>query len=248
VPPGVSGELWIGGAQTGRGYVNDPSLTRDRFVEDPLDPGSGLRFYRSGDLARYLPDGQLLFMGRADEQVKIRGQRVEPEEVSVALRGCTGVREALVMAEPDGSGGLRLRGWVTPDAVGRTDAEILRRHLSEQLPSYMIPWRIEVLSSWPLTAHGKVDRRTLLSMTATLRTTGGQGGTPLEGMESEMAGIWCEVLGLSSVGRSDEFFSLGGHSLQALRVTGLLQSLLGIPVKLSDLYAHPRFSDLSSAL
>ncbi|MFY7793383.1 MAG: amino acid adenylation domain-containing protein, partial [Chitinophagaceae bacterium] len=248
VPPGVTGELWIGGAQTGRGYVNDPSLTRDRFVEDPLDPGSGLRFYRSGDLARFLPDGQLLFMGRADEQVKIRGQRVEPEEVSVALRGCPGVREALVMAEPDGSGGLRLRGWVTPDAVGRTDAEILRRHLSEQLPSYMIPWRIEVLSSWPLTAHGKVDRQALLSMTATLRTTGGQGGTPLEGMESNIAGIWCEVLGLSSVGRSDEFFSLGGHSLHALRVTGLVQSRLGIPVKLSDLYAHPRFSDLSAAL
>ena len=248
VPPGVTGELWIGGAQTGRGYVNDAALTRERFVEDPLEPGSGLRFYRSGDLARFLPDGQLLFMGRADDQVKIRGQRVEPEEVSVALRNCAGVREALVLSEPDGDGGRRLRGWATVDPASSHDAESLRRLLSAQLPAYMIPWRIDVLSSWPLTSHGKIDRRALLALEVPVSRQSGSGGQPLEGMESELAAIWCEVLGLPSVGRSDDFFSLGGHSLQALRMTGLLQSRMRLNIRLSDLYAHPRLSDLAAFL
>ncbi|HZF14077.1 MAG TPA: amino acid adenylation domain-containing protein, partial [Thermoanaerobaculia bacterium] len=242
VPRGVPGEIWIGGAGLARGYLGRPDLTAERFVPDPRaaergEPGG--RLYRTGDLARHLPDGRMEVLGRLDHQVKVRGFRVELGEIEAVLAALPGVREAVVMARREragrGSGDLRLVAYV----VGDVDADALRGSLRERLPGYMVPSAFVTLPAFPLTPNGKVDRKALPA--PSLPSPPGI-APPVEdrrsALEGTIAGIWCEVLGVSWVGLEDNFFDLGGHSLLLPRVQALLRDTTGREIRLVELLTH----------
>ena len=247
VPPGMTGELWIGGAQTGRGYINNKEETKHKFVADPLEPGSDRRYYRTGDLARFLPDGNILFLGRMDDQLKVRGVRIELGDVSTALLRCEGLREAAVLPEPDGEGSNRLRAWVTiKDGFEGNESDI-RAAMTELLPSYMVPFRIHVIDSIPLTQNGKTDQRAL-------RVLADEAGDVDEGLplitetEFRLAALWTELLGVEVRHREADFFRLGGHSLAAMRLSGRIQKAFGVKVSLSDFYTDGRLCRLAARI
>ncbi|MEM9598657.1 MAG: amino acid adenylation domain-containing protein, partial [Acidobacteriota bacterium] len=212
--PGVAGELWIGGDGLARGYLGRPALTAAAFVPNPFADAPGERLYRSGDLVRRLPNGDLDFLGRIDHQVKLRGYRIELGEVEAALRSHGDVTSALVMLRDGAGGQRRLVAYV--EAGDGADADALQAHVAERLPSYMVPAAVVVLDSFPLTPNGKVDR-------AALPEPQGADGDrrvrpPKTEAEITLAGIWEEVLGVESVGLDDNFFRLGGDSILAIRV------------------------------
>ncbi|GAB3466558.1 non-ribosomal peptide synthetase [Azotobacter salinestris] len=238
VPPGVAGELYLGGIGLGRGYLNRPGLTAERFVADPF--GTGERLYRTGDLVRWNMEGQLEYLGRLDHQVKIRGLRIELGEVEAQLLAQPEVREAVVVAQ-EGPGGARLVGYVAGRDI---DAGTLRERLGRGLPDYMVPGALVVLEALPLNANGKVDRKALPAP----ELVGERAYEPPQGaVEEALAAIWAEVLGIGRVGRHDNFFELGGHSLLALRtIQQMRQRLPGVPLGLKDLYAHPTIAWLAA--
>ncbi|NRO95024.1 amino acid adenylation domain-containing protein [Paraburkholderia sp. NMBU_R16] len=255
VPIGSPGELYIGGASVARGYLNRPELTAERFVPDPFARAageSGARMYRTGDLARYLPDGRLVFLGRNDDQLKIRGFRVEPAEIEAQLLAHPDVREAVVVAREDGDDRVRLVGYLSLheaaahgfDAGERVGA--LRAHLVERLPEYMLPAAFVVLEKMPLTANGKVDRRALPAPTED--AYGLERYEPPQGeIEIALARLWAELLDVTRVGRHDNFFSLGGHSLLAVQlIERLRQTGIGLPIR--ALFQHPTPAGLAKAL
>lgn len=246
VPPGVVGELFIGGDGVARGYLNRPDLTAERFVPDHLGGGSGVRLYRTGDLARYRPDGAVELLGRMDRQVKIRGFRVEPEEIENCLRRCSGVRQAAVLAQTDGAGDPRLVGYVVLADPG-AGTEPLYRHLRAALPAYMVPDALVALPRLPLTENGKLDTRALPSPAPTA-VLGGQNPTSRTPMEERLAAVWKEVLGVDQVDRDTDFFELGGHSLKATRAVARLNQQLGVDVPLRLLFEHPTIASLAQAL
>ncbi|NDC78555.1 MAG: non-ribosomal peptide synthetase, partial [Chitinophagia bacterium] len=247
VPPGMPGELWIGGAQTGRGYINNEEETRKRFVEDPIEPGSGRRYYRTGDLAQFLPDGNLLFHGRMDHQLKVRGVRIELGDVTATLLRCAHVREAVVLAEPDGEGSNRLRAWVTlKEGVDAKESNI-RDSLLELLPGYMVPFRIHVIATIPLTPHGKTDQRAL-RMIAAEADDGAEGQPLVTPTEQRLAALWSELLGVEVKSRDADFFRLGGHSLIAMRLSAAIQKAYGTTLSLSDFYANGRLDHLAARI
>ncbi|MFJ9610297.1 amino acid adenylation domain-containing protein [Kitasatospora sp. NPDC101176] len=236
VPPGVTGELYVGGDRLARGYLGRPDLTAERFVEDPLTGG---RMYRTGDLARWRPDGALEYLGRADDQIKVRGHRVEPGEVEAALTALPGVTQALVTLHGEGVR-QNLVGYLEHPGPGPapTAAE-LRAALGAVLPDHMVPARYVVLDRLPLLAHGKVDRRSLPEP-GDPAPSGGH-VEPEDGAETLIAGIWAEVLGVERVGALDDFFDLGGHSLLATQVVARLRRAfpgLPVPVGVMDLFTH----------
>jgi amino acid adenylation domain-containing protein len=247
VPPGMNGEMWIGGAQTGRGYINNEEETRRRFVDDPLETGSGRRYYRTGDMARFLSDGNLLFLGRMDDQLKVRGVRVELGDVGSALLRCKGVRAAVVLPEPDGEGSSRLRGWVTlKEGVDEIESSI-QSSLLELLPGYMIPFRIHVIDTIPLTPHGKTDHRALRAMAENEELEAE--GLPLTSpTEHRLAAVWSELLGMEVRHRDADFFRLGGHSLIAMRMAGRLQKDFGVSASLPDFYRDGRLDRLAALI
>ena len=237
VPQGVAGELYIGGAGVARGYLNRPELTAERFVANPFhDPdhlGSGERLYRSGDLARWLPGGNLEFLGRNDDQVKLRGYRIELGEIEAQLQRHALVNEAVVVAHADGSDegtegteGTQLIGYITP-AVALAEGETLeldpvRGALKAALPEYMVPRVLMVLDRLPLTPNGKVDKRALPAPDGTgLSRT--EYVPPQGELEETLAGIWQTLLGVERVGRHDNFFDLGGHSLLIIQLVERLR-------------------------
>ncbi|MGW3349823.1 amino acid adenylation domain-containing protein [Nonomuraea rubra] len=231
LPPGVPGELWIGGPSVARGYLGRPDLTAERFTGG---------WYRTGDRARVTGDGLIEFLGRIDDQVKVRGFRVEPGEVAAALRALPQVAEAYVQPVGDGLD-RRLAAWVTP---GTADVAELRAALRERLPDYMVPAAIGVLEALPLTPNGKVDRAALPVPEAgpAVRVPL---GTPGEHLVGE---IWADVLGLAEAWADDDFFALGGHSFAATRVAGRLRERLGVAVPVRLLFEHPVLADLAAAL
>ena len=247
VPPGMPGELWIGGAQTGRGYIGNGEETKKRFVDDPLDPGSGRRYFRTGDLARFLPDGNLLFLGRIDDQLKVRGVRVEPGDVTSALLRCEGVRDAVVLAELDGEGSNRLRAWVTmKDGLVRNETQ-LRSSLLELLPGHMVPFRIHVIDSIPLTPHGKTDHPALRAIAE--KAGDGTEGLPLATpTERGLAAIWSSLLGVDVRHRDADFFRLGGHSLSAIRLAGHISKQYGVALKIPDFYRYPGIGTMAARI
>ncbi len=217
LPPGVVGELWIGGAQVALGYLNRPELTEDRFRADPFSGGPEDRMYRTGDLARWLPDGTFECFGRTDHQVKVRGFRIELGEVEAALSDLEEVQRAVAGVRPDASGESRLVAWVSFQPGSELLASEIRRRLRDTLPDYMVPSLVVELEEVPLTPNGKVDRHRLPDPLP-------HPGTPMDGfeepsteMEQLLAEIWKEALGLARVGARDNFFDLGGHSLLAMR-------------------------------
>lgn len=244
VPVGVAGELYIAGAQVGRGYLNQSKLTAERFIVDPFVEGE--RMYKTGDLGRWLPDGNIEYLGRNDFQVKVRGFRVELGEIEARLSECVGVQQAAVIACADAVGGQRLVAYVVRRLGHELKATELRTHLAVRLPSHMVPAAFIELEGFPLNANGKLDRQKLPTGHERI-AEGNEREAPEGPLETGIAQIWQELLGVAEVGRHDDFFTLGGHSLLAVRLISRLRDSLRVEVTLRDLFGHSRlapFADL----
>jgi amino acid adenylation domain-containing protein len=243
-PIGTSGELYLGGVAVGRGYVGQPGLTAERFVPNPRDP-SGARIYRTGDLARWRHDGVLEFLGRADQQVKIRGVRIELGEIETCLRAYPGVRDAVVSIDED-RGHRHLVAWLVVDA--RLPApELLRSHLAERMPDAMIPALFVAIDAIPRSLSGKVDRRQLPAPPR-LRSDEARGRrAPASDVEQQLALVWAQTLGVAQVGVDDDFFALGGDSISAMQVVAAA-ARVGLHVEPRQLFAHPTIAGLATCV
>ncbi|HEV2708315.1 MAG TPA: amino acid adenylation domain-containing protein [Pyrinomonadaceae bacterium] len=239
VPAGVPGELYIGGAGLARGYVGRPELTAERFIPDPFGAEAGARLYRTGDLARYLPEGNLEYLGRVDSQVKVRGFRIELEEVEFALKQCPGVRQGVVVASHEPTGDERLVAYVTTEPQRTLTSGELRFFVSERLPEYMVPSAFVLLDELPLTPSGKVNRRALLTLERTETRPLEDLILPRTPLEELICETFADVLGVERVGAREHFFHAGGHSLLATRVASRLRAALGHEVALRDLFEAP---------
>ena len=214
-PIGVPGQLYIGGDGVARGYVNNSELTAEKFVTDPFNGDGHSRIYATGDMVKYLADGNIEFIGRVDNQVKIRGYRVEPSEIETVLMECDLVSQAVVLAKEDKQGNKRLIGYVV--AEGWYDKDGITSYLNERLPEYMIPSVFIQMESLPLTANGKVDRNALPDPDATERLSD-KYVAPRNDVERVLAAIWQQVLDIEQVGIHDNFFELGGDSIITIQV------------------------------
>jgi amino acid adenylation domain-containing protein len=243
VPVGVWGELFAGGDGVSRGYVGLPDLTAERFVPDPF-AGDGGRLYRTGDIARFLPDGRIEFQGRRDSQVKLRGFRVELGEIESALARHPEIREAAVAALAGPQGEKQLVAYLVPEAAAPSVADV-RDFLIARLPAYMVPAAFVVLPALPLTANGKLDRRSLPAPEPGGEPVGTPPRTPAEEL---IAGIWSEVLGVRGVPRDANFFELGGHSLLATQVLSRLRVATGAEVTLREMFESPTVAAMAAAV
>nr|MBA3356212.1 amino acid adenylation domain-containing protein [Pyrinomonadaceae bacterium] len=245
VPIGVPGELYIGGAGLAQGYLRRPELTAERFIANPFSAEAGARLYKTGDLARYLPSGEIECLGRLDHQVKIRGFRIELGEVEAVLAGHKSVRENVVVTREDVPGEKRLVAYVIPKQDEASSVSELRSYLKERLPEYMVPSAFVLLQELPLTPNGKVDRRAL--------PVPDQGRPELEkafvaprtAVEELVAGVWADVLRREQVGVYDNFFDLGGHSLLATQVISRVRVALQVELSLHSLFEEPTVAGLA---
>jgi amino acid adenylation domain-containing protein len=242
VPPGVPGEIYVGGAGVARGYHERPELTAARFVAAPWGEG---RLYRSGDLARIRGDGELEFLGRADAQVKIRGFRVEPGEIEAALRACPEVAEVRVVPRDDGPRGKRIVAYMVARAGRTIDVRALRARLAAELPPQLVPSGFAVLPALPLTAHGKLDARALPDP-APLAEPDAE--PPRGPTELRLAAVFAEVLGVAVVGRDVGFFELGGHSLQAQALRAAIEREFGARLAIAAIFEAPTVAGLAAAI
>ncbi|HYO68075.1 MAG TPA: amino acid adenylation domain-containing protein, partial [Archangium sp.] len=265
VPVGVAGELYVGGEGLALGYLNRPELTAERFVAHPFSPSPGARLYKTGDLARYLRDGNLEFLGRRDEQVKVRGFRVELGEIETALAEHPEVGEGVVVARDDGASGKRLVAYVVPasptaptsptsplpSGEGRGEGatgpgfkpEELRTWLKQKLPLHMVPSAFVCLEALPLTPNGKVDRKALPA--PELEEVGAEYVPPRTALEELVAEVWASLLGVRRVGAHDHFFELGGHSLLATRVVSRVREAFGVELPLRAIFEAPTVAGLA---
>ncbi|MEL6863345.1 MAG: amino acid adenylation domain-containing protein [Bacteroidota bacterium] len=243
VPIGVKGEICIGGIGLARGYWNRPELDQERFIEHPYKAGH--RLYRTGDIARWLPDGQIAFAGRIDDQVKIRGYRIELSEVKVVLEACPLVRQSAVLAQADDRTQKRLVAYVVPD--GSFDRAGIKAHLKTHLPDYMVPYIMVEMESLPLNANGKIDKKALpqVDIPALLKS---EYVAPRNQQEALLCDIWSTILDLERIGVEDNFFDLGGHSLLATRIVFEIKDRMGVQLAVKDLFAHPDIASLSQLL
>ncbi len=245
VPVGVPGELYIGGAGVGRGYQNRPDLTAERFVANPFRPAE--RLYRSGDIASYLPDGNVRYHGRVDFQVKIRGFRIELGEIESTLASHARVERAVVVVHEDRPGGKRLVAYVVPKPEQEIQPAELRTHLERNLPDYMVPSIFIKLNSLPVNANGKIDRRALpapdWSTLATAKKT-----APKDSLELILVRTWERVLGVPNIGVEDNFFDLGGHSVLAVRLLSEVEKVVGRKVPLASLFRGSTVASLANIL
>jgi amino acid adenylation domain-containing protein/non-ribosomal peptide synthase protein (TIGR01720 family) len=245
VPIGVPGELYVGGMGLARGYLRRPDLTAEKFLPHPWSAVPGARLYRTGDLVRYLPDGDLDFLGRLDHQVKIRGLRIELGEIESTLGQHPGLREVVVLAREDRPGDKRLVAYALPAEERRPTDQELRGFLRSHLPEYMVPTAFIFLDTFPLTPNGKVDRRALPAP----ETAPEAAYIPPRGpMEQTLATLWREVLGLERIGREDNFFDLGGHSLLLVRLRDRLQETLGREVPMLDMFQYTTLQTMAAHL
>ncbi|MFI6350930.1 amino acid adenylation domain-containing protein [Streptomyces sp. NPDC050560] len=252
--PGATGEICVGGTGVARGYLRRPGLTAAAFVADPFSGVPGARMYRTGDLGALLPDGTLEFRGRADHQVKIRGHRVELDEIEKTLERHPWVGQAAVVVTESGFVGPQLRAFVVPARTGAaappapTGAE-LRRHLAAELPDYMLPNSTTPLAEFPLTANHKIDRAALAARGAAARRRGAAPVAPRTPLESDLVRMWREALEEPEIGVRDDFFELGGHSLLAAQLVARIEKSHGVRLSLETLLAHGRtVEDLARAV
>ena len=247
VPAGVTGEIYISGANVARGYSQQPGLTALRFVPDPF--ATGERMFKTGDLGRWRTDGNIEFLGRNDFQVKVRGLRIELGEIEAALTSHPGVREAVVTAQDDGMRGKRLVAYYRCRDGEKKElgAEQLRAHLSMKLPAHFVPAAYVRMINWPLTTSGKLDRGALPSPGEDAYATR-EYEAPAGEVEKVLAEIWSGFLQVERVGRQDNFFILGGHSLMAVRVVLQAQQKLRVKAAVADLFANPVLADFSAVL
>ncbi|MFX4293410.1 amino acid adenylation domain-containing protein [Streptomyces bohaiensis] len=244
VPTGVPGELCLGGVRLARGYHGRPDLTADRFVPDPFGPAGG-RLYRTGDLVRHRPDGVLEFLGRIDQQVKIRGLRIELGEIEAALTEHPGVSAAAVVARESAAGGADLAAYVVGEDGPAPEPAALREHLRERLPDYMVPALWTALPALPMTSSQKIDRRALPEPEI---GTPRPYTPPRDPAEEAVATVWAETLGLERVGADDDFFLLGGHSLLATRVLARLRETFALDLPLRLLFEATTVATLAAAV
>jgi enterobactin synthetase component F len=248
VPRGATGELYIAGRQLARGYWRRPELTDERFVADPFGP-PGSRMYRSGDLARWDPDGNLVFAGRADGQLKIRGYRIEPGEVEATLIRLGEVRQAAVVAREDRPGDQRLVGYLVPEPGQPVDAGRVLAFAARRLPAHLVPAAVVTLDELPLSPHGKLDRAALPAPEGPAAVAGGQTSRPPRDLtEEQLCALFAEVLGVPKVGVTDNFFDLGGHSLLAARLMARVHETLGARMTIRSLFEAPTVADLAERL
>ncbi|WP_442950469.1 amino acid adenylation domain-containing protein [Paenibacillus sp. FSL H7-0357] len=238
-PMGVAGELCITGDGLARGYLNRPELTAEKFVDNPFEPGT--RMYRTGDLARWLPDGNLEYLGRIDHQVKIRGYRIECGEIEAHLMAHAQIREAVVMAREDEQGQAYLCAYLVSDEA--VPVPELRAHLAVQLPEYMIPAYFVELEKLPLNSNGKVDRKALPAPDREAYSEGYE--APRDALETQLAELFAEVLGVNEVGIGDSFFERGGHSLKAMTLVSRIHQQLAVELPLRELFARPTVKALA---
>ena len=248
VPIGVPGELHVGGAGVGRGYLNQPELTAERFVPNPFGPEAGERLYRSGDLARYRPEGDIEYLGRIDHQVKIRGFRIELGEIEAVLSRHPAVRETVVLAREDEVGDRRLVAYVVPNKETASTTHALHSFLKQKHPDYMVPSAFVFLDALPLTPNGKVDRRALPAPDQSRPELENPFVAPRTPVEELLAKIWAEVLKLEKVGIHDNFFDLGGHSLLATQVVSRLHEVLHVEIPLRSIFENPTVAGLAGRI
>ena len=244
-PVGVPGELFIGGACLARGYLERPALTAERFIPHPFPEEPGVRLYRTGDRVRFLGDGEIEFLGRLDNQVKVRGYRVEPGEIENSLLEHPDVADAVVAVREPRPGDRRLAAYVVSATKREIDAQALRRHLEKLVPGYMVPSAFVVLEALPLTPTGKVDRESL-PPPGEPSSPGRAHVAPSTPTEVELAHIWSEVLGVQSVGIHDNFFDLGGHSLLATQVVSRARRRFETDLALRALFEAPTVAGLAA--
>ncbi|HJP04027.1 MAG TPA: amino acid adenylation domain-containing protein, partial [Gammaproteobacteria bacterium] len=242
-PAGVPGELWIGGIQVARGYVNQPELTNEKFIIDPFSAKTGERVYRTGDLARFTDDGIIEFLGRIDFQVKLRGFRIELGEIEAELQHCDGVQQSVVLLREDTPGDQRLAAYI----VGDCNPDTLRTALAARLPDYMVPAAFVAIETLPLTPNGKLDRDALpapdWSVASDIKYV-----APRSPIEEALAEIWQDLLGVQPVGTHDDFFRLGGHSLLATRLVARIRDTLNKDLPLRALFDTPTIAGLAGQL
>jgi thioester reductase-like protein len=249
VPHGVIGQIHMGGACVGSGYLNDPAKTRTVFLDNPYPEVASSHIYRTGDLAYHLPDGNIQFVGRRDAQVKLRGVRIELGEIESTLLKHSEVQEARVLLDKRVAGREELVGYIVAKA-GRVDVRSVKEHLRREVPDYMVPTQFVVLDAFPLDHNGKVDRKRLLQDFApeATKTLPDDPFCPQTARETTLAEVWKETLQLHSIDKSDTFFDLGGNSLLGVRLICGIQETLGIEISIHDLYRHPTIGELSKAI
>ena len=239
----IPGELWISGAGLARGYLNQPELTREKFIANPYETGA--RMYRTGDVARMLPNWQIEYLGRTDRQVKIRGYRIELGEIEGELLKESGIKEAIVIANEDKNRQKYLCAYIVTDQAEEVGQ--LRTKLSRTLPEYMIPAYFVRLEQLPVTDSGKIDRQALPEPAGMLNP-GKTYQAPVGERETKLAQIWQEVLGLEKIGINESFFELGGHSLRATIIVLRIHQELNVEVPLNEIFLHPTVKKLSEYL
>ena len=240
VPPGAVGELWVGGDGLAYGYWGRPDLTAERFYPNPFARNPGERLYRTGDQARWLPSGEIEFLGRQDQQLKIRGFRVETEEIEQALRRCSGIQAAAVIALKKGAGDVDLAAFVIGEGHGSEDP--IKRQCRQWLPDYMVPRTVRFMESFPLTENGKLDRRALSGFALGSIPAGGDVDRieSSDAFRSLIAGIWSDILQVQNLTPESDFFALGGHSLSAMQVISRVRSACQVVLPLRTLFDAPR--------
>ncbi|HJX27269.1 MAG TPA: amino acid adenylation domain-containing protein, partial [Thermoanaerobaculia bacterium] len=246
-PVGVPGELVVGGAGLARGYLGRPELTAERFVPDPVSGRAGARLYRSGDLGRFLPDGDVEYLGRIDQQVKIRGFRIELGEIQAALEEHPVVRQAVVLPKEEPGGERRLLAFLAVRPGSEPSVGDLRAALARRLPDYMVPAGFIFVDDLPLTRNGKVDRKALLAMAVLGRDEEVAYAPPRNATQKTLVEVWQEVLGLDRIGIDDRFFSLGGDSILSIRVCALARQH-GLSLALNQLFEHQTVRELAENL
>lgn len=240
---GVVGEIYVSGVGLARGYFREPAFTAERFVPDWLSGESGKRLYRTGDLGRLLPDGRLDLAGRADHQIKVRGQRVEPQEIEAALLEHEQVQQAVVVAARV-DGDVRLVAYVV--VAAEIGGDVLKRYLRTRLPSALVPAQVVVLDAVPRTASGKLDRLALAEGASAATALNAEAMVTAQSIEAEMvAGIWEDLLGRQHVGADEDFFALGGHSLMAVRVLSRIRDVFGVELPVRALFERPTVAGLA---